>query len=87
MQVLQRWGLHKELAEDRFLFHIVSDTTTVSPSFVKQMGYNWIPCTAHLLHLVIQDALAIVAPILQRHRNIVRMITRLKSSCLKGSLF
>lgn len=71
MQVLERWGLHKENPEDRFIFHVVSDTTAVNPSFVKQMGYNWIPCAAHILHLVVQDALTRVLPLLQRHRNIV----------------
>lgn len=69
-EVLMDWGLDKEEPE-RFIHHIVSDTTNVNPAFVKQMGYHWIPCAAHLLHLVVQDALAIVNPILQRHRNIV----------------
>jgi hypothetical protein len=75
MKVLVNWGLHKEEEIERFLYHIVSDTTAVNPLFVKQMGYKWIPCACHLLHLVMQDALISVKPLLQRHRNIVCILT------------
>jgi hypothetical protein len=75
MKVLVNWGLHKEEETERFLYHIVSDTTAVNPLFVKQMGYKWIPCACHLLHLVMQDALISVKPLLQRHRNIVCILT------------
>lgn len=36
------------------------------------MGYNWLPCVCHRLHLLVNDSLARIAPILKRHRNMVR---------------
>jgi hypothetical protein len=61
--------------EERFICHVVSDTTAVNPAMVRLLdggGYEWIPCACHLLQLVVNDALKYVTPILQRHRNIVR---------------
>lgn len=60
--------------EDRFIWHVVSDTAAVNPAMVKLLDkeeHVWIPCACHLLQLVVNDALVYVKSLLQRHRNIV----------------
>eukprot|EP01127_Copromyxa_protea_P001356 TRINITY_DN1136_c0_g2_i2.p1 TRINITY_DN1136_c0_g2~~TRINITY_DN1136_c0_g2_i2.p1 ORF type:complete len:628 (+),score=121.92 TRINITY_DN1136_c0_g2_i2:553-2436(+) len=71
LAILDCWGL-KYSKEERFLCHIVSDTTNVNPAFVNKMGYQWVPCACHLLQLVILDSLKPVFSVLKRHRNVVR---------------
>lgn len=61
----------EEEVDNRFVNVILSDSAAVNPAFVRKMQYNWIPCACHRLHLVVQDALECVEPLLQRHRNIV----------------
>lgn len=81
MNVLNFWGLSSP-PENRFLCHVISDTASVNPAMVRALGadYEWIPCACHLLQLVVLDALELVNPLLQRHRNIVSLLWRLISN-------
>jgi hypothetical protein len=52
--------------------YFTSDTTNVMPAFVKLLGLEWIPCAAHLMHLVVNGALIPVKNLLKRGAVLVR---------------
>jgi hypothetical protein len=71
--ILAFWNLWQP-SEERFLCHIISDTTAVNPAMVGKLdndSHYWVQCACHLLQLVVLDALDNVKALLQRHRNIV----------------
>lgn len=78
-EILSHWGLWKP-KEERFITHVVSDTTSVNPKMVDLLSgqgeHEWIPCACHLLQLVVNAALILVKSLLQRHRNIVRFFKK-----------
>jgi len=43
--------------EERFIKTFVTDTTAVMPAMVALLGFTWIPCSAHVLNLVVKYAL------------------------------
>jgi hypothetical protein len=73
--VLNEWDIaFSEENLQRFVYHVVSDTVSVNSKFIQTMGYNWIPCSCHLLNLVVKDSLEVVKILLHRHRNLVSHI-------------
>lgn len=57
--ILKSWQFETELntsIEKRWIRYFTSDTTAVMPKFIKALGFIWIPCHAHLLNLVVTDA-------------------------------
>jgi len=75
-EILDLWGLTSEYSNPltkRKIKWFTSDTTNVMPATVRDLGFEWIPCFAHVLNLIVQDALKsspVIRDILMRCRKI-----------------
>jgi hypothetical protein len=80
--VLTAWGLGDEATKEwcnRKIQYFTSDTTNAMPKMVKLLGFHWIPCVAHVLNLVVKDALksdAAIIHLLERCRKICTFFSK-----------
>jgi hypothetical protein len=59
-EVLKAWGFGDEFQtriDLRRIQYFTTDTTASMPKMVNLLGMRWIPCIAHVLNLVVHDAL------------------------------
>jgi hypothetical protein len=79
--VLKEWDLDETHLpiERRKIQWFTTDTTPTMPKMAKLLGYIWIPCIAHVLNLVIGDALKSneeVAQVLKKCRKICTLFEK-----------